>query len=770
MKNPMNRRLPRELKADFGKYLVIFLFLVMVVSVVSGFLVANAGIADAYKRNLRESKLEDGHLSFNVRPDAEFLRALADRAGANLYRADFFEEDADGATLRVYRNNPEVNVPEVTDGRLPQAADEIVLDNLHARKESLAVGDRLTLGGRELTIVGLAAFPNYSSLFKDNADLMFEVENFGIGLMTEEGYDDFASDRGTIGYAWRYRERPAGERESRAAAETVLAALREELLSANADIVRRAMQGETGLAMLEVSDLLTAEENKAIHFAGEDMSGDESAIIVFLYIVIAVLAFIVAVTTVNTLSKEAGVIGTLRASGYSRGEMVRHYMILPLVAFAAGMLVGNAIGYTVMRDFMVSIYEEMYSLGKVKTFWNADAFVKTTLIPSVIMIAINAGILIWKLRIGPLQFLRRELSGRKKKRALRLSRRIPFAWRFRIRILLQNLPNYITMTVGIVLSATIIIFGLMFEPLLKTVAQRINDTSLCRYQYILKTPEEAGDGAERFALATLETTKEDYKTDEISVYGIAPDSRFVKTAIPEGKALLSNSYMDKYNVKAGDTVSLYDKYADRSYTFVVAGEYPYEASLAVFLNLGEFNTRFDKTPDYFSGYFADRELSELSEANVFLRLDSSDFGTFAEQLWQSFADFMGPVRWFGILMFVLMVYLLAKQIIERNQSSISMSKILGFSGGEIGGLYIVSTSLVVVGSLLLSVPLVDWFLRLIFRSYLYKRMSGYLPYCVSSDCYLDMILIGIASYVVVVALQFWKIRRIPKSEALKTLE
>ena len=771
MRNPMNRRLPRELKADFGKYLVIFLFLVMVVSVVSGFLVANAGIADAYKRNMRENKLEDGHLSFNVRPDEELLTNLAKHASVTLYRADFFEEsDTDGTTFRVYRYNEDVNSPEVTGGRLPQAAGEIAVDNLHAHKEDIKVGDHLTIGGRDLTVVGLLALPNYSALFKDNADLMFEVENFGVGLMSEEGFDAFDSDHVTVSYAWRYSEKPETDKAKQEAADVVLTALRDELVATNTEIIQRALAGETGLTMLEVSDFLPEYENKSIQFAGEDMNGDQGAMEVFLYIVIAVLAFIVAVTTINTLSKEAGVIGTLRASGFTRGEMVRHYMILPLCAFFAGMLVGNVLGYTGLRDFMVNIYREMYSLGKVETFWNADAFVKTTLIPSIIMIVINAAILIWKLRIGPLQFLRREISGRKKKRALRLSRNIPFSWRFRIRILLQNLPNYITMSVGIILAGAIIIFGLMFQPLLKTVAKRIDDTSISRYQYIIKTPEEAGDGAERFAIATLETTHKDYKTDEISVYGIEAGSKFVKTAIPAGQALLSNGYMDKYNVKKGDTVRLYDKYADKTYEFVVAGEYPYEASLAVFMNRGEFAEMFDKTPDYYSGYFSDRELTELSESNVYMRLDSSVFGSFADQLWKSFADFMGPVKWFGILMFVLMVYLLAKQIIERNQTSISMTKILGFTGGEIGGLYIVSTSLVVVASLLLAVPLVDRLLRLVFKTYLYQRMSGYLPYCVSSDCYWKMILLGIASYAAVVALQLWKIHRIPKSEALKTLE
>lgn len=41
MRNPLNKRLPRELKSEFGKYLVIFLLLAGSISFVSGFLVAD---------------------------------------------------------------------------------------------------------------------------------------------------------------------------------------------------------------------------------------------------------------------------------------------------------------------------------------------------------------------------------------------------------------------------------------------------------------------------------------------------------------------------------------------------------------------------------------------------------------------------------------------------------------------------------------------------------------------------------------------------------
>lgn len=58
--------------------------------------------------------------------------------------------------------------------------------------------------------------------------------------------------------------------------------------------------------------------NQAIHFTGDDMGSDEAMIIVLLYIVMVIMAFVFGITTSNTIRKEAGVIGTLRASGYTK--------------------------------------------------------------------------------------------------------------------------------------------------------------------------------------------------------------------------------------------------------------------------------------------------------------------------------------------------------------------------------------------------------------------------------------------------------------------
>ena len=115
----------------------------------------------------------------------------------------------------------------------------------------------------------------------------------------------------------------------------------------------------------------------------------------------------------------------------------------------------------------------------------------------------------------------------------------------------------------------------------------------------------------------------------------------------------------------------------------------------------------------------------------------------------------------------LLMYILTKQIIERNSKSIAMAKILGFTNVEIGRLYLIMTSFAVLASLLLSIPLIDAVLRWAFHSYLYTEMTGYIPYIVSNSCFVTMVILGMVCYAVVAAGLMLKIRKTPKSEALK---
>ena len=61
MKSPLRKRIPRELKGEFGKYLVVFLLMVLTIGFVSGFLVADGSMLKAYNDSFDKYNIENGN-------------------------------------------------------------------------------------------------------------------------------------------------------------------------------------------------------------------------------------------------------------------------------------------------------------------------------------------------------------------------------------------------------------------------------------------------------------------------------------------------------------------------------------------------------------------------------------------------------------------------------------------------------------------------------------------------------------------------------------
>lgn len=818
MRNPLNKRIVRELKSDFGKYAVIFLFMVLLISLVSGFLVADNSMQKAYYEGFEKYNLEYGHMTFDKLPEESLLQNIEKQGDITLYEMFYVNESYEekNATIRVYKNRKEVNLPCLMEGAYPVSDTDIVIDRNFAKNNKLQVGDTLHLAGKELQICGLVALPDYSCLFENNSDMMFDSVYFSFALMTDAGYEALQSTHEEYNYAFLYNHVPADDKEEKKQSDDLLEAIKEIVKTYDEDLIQiqvdaltkraeelqeklmeaaaLAMQGDLKAAgevedlkkeleslqdaeidesnILKVTDYNPRYSNKAINFTGEDMGSDKAMITMFGYMVIVILCFVFAVTISNTIIKEAGVIGTLRASGFSKAEIVTHYMVLPVIVTIVAAIVGNVLGYTLMKNVVANLYYNSYSLCTYETLWNADAFVQTTLIPVCMMFVINLMVLVVKIQLSPLKFLRRELTRKKKKKAFHLSsKHIRFYNRFRLRILFQNIPAYITLFLGVFLAGAIAVFGSMFGPLLDDYADMVVESEICKYQYILKSAEETNlTGAEKYCVTALDMTKEGYMTDEITVYGIEDESIYVTADIPKGKVLISNGMAAKFQLKPGDKVTLEDPYTGTTYTFEVADEYRYDATLTVFVNREEFNHIFDKDEDYFTGYFTNEKITDIDDERVATIVAEEDLLKVTNQLKISMGEMMNLMNYFAVIMFLLMMYLMTKQIIEKNTVSISMTKILGFTAGEIGGLYLVITSVVIVASLLISIPLVNWALKWAFSDYLYTIMTGYVPFMIRSSVYVKMCAMGIGSYILVCIIIMRKINRIPKSDALKIVE
>lgn len=751
MKNPLYKRLPREFKSGLGKYLVIFLFITGLIALVSGFLVADNSVLAAYNEGFEKYNIEDGNFELAYEAGDELTEKLEEQ-GVTIYNNFYVNETIteNDSTIRIYADRKEVNLACVMAGKLPEESDEIAIDRMYAQNNGLSVGDVITVGEKRLTISGLAALPDYSCLFENNTDMMFDSLKFCVALMTEEGFETLGDTHLHYVYSWKYEKSPADEREEKELGDSFMK-----------EITKNAV----------LTNFIPRYANQAIRFTGEDMGGDKAMFIMFLYIVIVIIGFIFAITTSNTIEEEATVIGTLRASGYTRGELIRHYMVLPLIVTLLAAIVGNILGYTVLKEYMVDLYYNSYSLPTYVTLWNAEAFVETTVVPFILMLVINLAILINKFTLPPLKFLRRDLRRHTKKKAFRLNTRIPFINRFRLRIIFQNMSNYITLFVGIVFASFIMVFGLMFGPMLEDYSEEIISSMFAEYQYILKVPVETEyEGVEKYCVTTLSTTSSRYPTEDVVIYGIERNSNYIDEDFEDGRIYASNGLMAKYGLAEGDIITLKEKYSDDTYEFTVSGDYEYSAALAVFLPRDEFNQIFDKDEDYYSGYLSDRKLTDIDDVYISSTVTEDDLTKISRQLTVSMGDFMLLFQYFGVIMFLLLMYLLSKQIIEKNAQSISMTKILGYSNGEIAGLYITATTIAVVTSLLLSVPICYYGMKWLFCNYLYTEISGYIPYIISNTVFAKTVICGVVSYTVVAVLQMIRIGRIPKSDALKNVE
>lgn len=760
MGNPLNKRFLRELKGELAKYIVIFVFMTAVIGLISGFLIADGSMYDTYNKSFEKYNIEDGNFELYSKAEESVIDKL-EKENVTIYENFYKEEnvvrhnniknDEDSqSTLRFYVNREEVDKVDLMEGSMPEDIDEIAIDRMYAVNNDIKVQDTLTVGSRILKVTGLVALSDYSSLFSDNSDTMFDSLKFGVGVVSQKCFDAYDDTHIHYVYSWLYDNKPEDDKEAKLMADDFV-----KTISANAILVNYIPQ----------------YINQAIHFTGDDIGSDRSMMIVLLYVLIVIMAFVFAVTTNNTIVKEANVIGTLRASGYTRGELLRHYILLPIIVTIFGALVGNILGYTVFKDIFVATYYGSYSLPTYHTLWNADAFLLTTVVPVIIMLAINIVIIGCRLKLSPLKFLRRDLSGKQKKKAMRLPA-FRFFNRFRLRIIIQNMPNYITLFIGILFANVLLLFGIMLGPMLTHYQNEITDKLIAKHQYVLKALVDVDDNAaEKYCVKTLATIEGRLKSEDVLVYGVKDNSIYadINTAsLKDNEVYITNGYADKFRIKKGDKITLKEKYDDNEYEFTVKDMYDYPSSFAIFMSDAAFKNVFDKSEDYYSGYFSDNIL-DIDEKYVATQITLDDLTKVSRQLDRSMGETFNLVKIFAVVLFAVLMFLLTKLIVEKNTTSISMVKILGYSNREISRLYVTSTTIVVVLSVALSIGLSVVIMNYLFRVFM-EEMSGWISCYYAPHIFPVMFILNITVYVVISFFMMAKIKKIPMDEALKTVE
>ena len=397
------------------------------------------------------------------------------------------------------------------------------------------------------------------------------------------------------------------------------------------------------------------------------------------------------------------------------------------------------------------------------------------------MFVINLVIIIKTLKLPPLRFLRRDLKRVKRSKAVRLPR-WSFLKRFRLRVFIQNIPNYFMLFIGVSFIMLLLSMAVGMPSTLKYYQDNVKNMMFADEQLILTdTKDDDGNeittsikGAEKFSINSLEL-KNNSITEEVSIYGVDKGSTYITLDnalyddTDSSNVYISEAYSEKFGVHEGDTITLSEKYENKSYTWSVYGVYDYSAGIAVFMPNDTFNEVFERDEGDFSGYMSNKTITDIDEDYIAKRITSDDITKLARQLDHSMGSYMLYFQYVCVIVAGIIIYLLTKIIIEKNEVSIAMTKILGYTDGEIASLYLITTGIVVLVSELAAI-LVGYLAMAFFWKLMMMSLGGWFAFVMQPNGFVKEFVLVFAAYVIIAVIDFIRVKNVPKTLALKNVE
>lgn len=746
MRNPLHKTLKKEFLRNRSRYISLSLVLILMIGVVTGFLSVAYSAKELLIKDQISSKVEDGQLALRDRMDVKTKTKL-EALGLKVYEQFYTEQSVSRDTMvRVYRKRFDINRATLHEGRMPNKQTEIALDRLFALKNGYSIRDTIRMSGKSMTITGLISVPDYTSLIQKNSDMMMDPIHFGIAIVTDTGFQTLSNDRMVYSYSYYLDDRELNDFQKQKRADDI-----QEIC---------IKEG----AVLE--NLLTAQMNQAISFLPNDMGSDIPMVQTLLYIILMILAFIFVVISQTMIEEQASVIGTLLASGYTRRELLQHYMMLPTILIIVSAGIGNLIGYTLFPNLFTDMYYSNYCLPplSIQPVW--EALLSTTVMPFIFMMLILYMLLKRRLRLSPLRFLRKDLRRHRQRRYIPLHGS-SFFQRFRIRIILQNKGSYLVLFLGIIFASFLLMFALILTPSMEQYIRNLEADTRCDYQYLLKAPVQA-DG-EKVTLTSLKVYYVGGDLDlDVTLYGLGPNSGYYTdmTLSSDPKSIvISSDFASKMSLQVGDAITLRNPYRDKAYSFTIQDIYPYNTGFSAFMPRNQLNQLLHEDHTYFNGYLSNQPL-DIEEAYVQSVVTRSDLVKINEQMTQAFSQLLPVLTSVSIAIYLVVLYILTRLVIDRNAISMSFLKVMGYTAKEIRSLYLHATSLVVLASLTAALPLCNIALRYLMK-FAFMKFTGNLSVYIPGYVYFLVFVTGGVAYLFIKALLTRRIEQMELGYALK---
>ncbi len=646
--------------------------------------------------------------------------------------------------LRLLSPGTKVNIPAVTSGRGLEKPGEILIDPFFLKMHSLNLGGRIELNGNRYNIVGTVAIPNYIYILKNIYDA-FPPSGFGIGLISDADFKAFPN------------------------ADTVYAARiedRENINAHSADLNR--LLTEKGYSLSEWDNAGTNMRIGMVqgNIAGAKTLGAPVAASVFL-----LCCLILGVMIRRMIKADGVVIGTLYAQGYRRGELVMHYMAIPVLLSAAGGLAGTLLALPLVGP-VIGILTSSYNVPVTGLYFPPLIMVLGVLMPMAMLSLSSYFVLRGVLRKSATELMKGDEQKSKVnslERRLRLER-FRFDTKFQLREQIRSIPRLLFLVLGVSAASMLLLFGFTVNHSMSVLMDKGASDRNFPMEYNFKEIQHGAvpEGAEPFN--AVRCYPEEKENAEFYLLGMKPDSIGINMRdssggnMPRNQVNITSPLADRLKLKVGDNINFVSKVDGKLYSLTIDGIVESYSQQYLYMPLDEFNRMTGQAPGSYIGVFSENKLA-IDEKLLNGVHDFRELGALADL---SFTMTLTVVliTIAASLAGAIIIFLVTSLMIEESRSTISLMKVFGYRGKEVAKLILSSSSPVVFLGFWLGLPLMYAVWNTLY-GYLGEMINLVMPMVVSPLYVLISFMVIFAVYELTKWLCGQKLAKISMSEALK---
>ncbi|AFA49084.1 ABC transporter permease [Acetobacterium woodii] len=514
---------------------------------------------------------------------------------------------------------------------------------------------------------------------------------------------------------------------------------------------------------------LEADNNQRITSCKSDAAINKNSALIAGIIVITLMAYMISVFVIHTIDKESAVIGALYSMGYVKKELLRHFMILPLVVVTVAAMMGTSLGFLLIGE---NIKENVayYSYPTYTMIFPPYLLVYGIIIPIMITLMVNYLVINNKLSMAPLKLLRRE---KKQHQLATLDlKEMDFINRYRIRQLMREIRANITLFWGLFIAILLMVFGFSIDGSINTYVHSVATDVEYNYLYLLKYPMEVApaDATKAYAESLAAKLYLTGGTMDVTIMGIDNQNPYFDFSVDGQKndVVISNSVANKFGYRVGDVITLSDNLKDQNYNFTVKKVVNYASGLYLFMDIQDMRDLFGQEEDYYNTLMSDHEL-DIETGRIATVITVDKMVDAARQMFTMMYGLVVTILGASILLFVIVMYLLLKMMIDKATFSISLIKVFGYDEKEIKKLYLGTSFYTVVLSTLIAIPISKMIINQVYP-YMIANVSAGMKATITPQSYLIMAAIILSAYTVVNFMVGRHLKKISLVEILKVRE